>query len=294
MKTALHSVSYAGSWGQAALPLSQVIDKAAQFGYQGIMLTGKRPHGSLLDFDRKQRKRLKTKLDANGIQIACIAGYNDFSGGWETPEIPFREMQVHYITEAARLVSDLGGDLVRVFTAFDREHLSYDLQWSWCVDCLRECSRRAADFGVSIGVQNHHDLAADYESLFDLLTEVNEPNCRAMFDAWSPALHGVDLAAAVKKVAPFITFTTVADYVRRPRYKYHPRLVHYSEQQEVVRAVPMGQGFIDYKGFFGALKEVGYDGWIAYEMCSPLEGGGSEENLDRCARLFQDWMRDHW
>jgi hypothetical protein len=28
-------------------------------------------------------------------------------------------------------------------------------------------------------------------------------------------------------------------------------------------------------------------------MCSPLDGGGSEANLDRCARRFVGWMQEH-
>jgi sugar phosphate isomerase/epimerase len=52
----------------------------------------------------------------------------------------------------------------------------------------------------------------------------------------------------------------------------------------------MGEGFIDYPGFLRALREIGYDGYVAYEMCSPLRGGGSEQNLDRCARRFLEYM----
>jgi len=293
MKKALHSVSYAGYWGQVQLPVERVIEKAAAFGYDGIMLTGKRPHGSLLDMDRRARRRLRKRLESARVELACVAGYNDFSGGWETPDVPLREMQIYYITEWARLASDLGGNLVRIFTAFDRASLSYDQQWNWCVEAIRECCRRAAPLGVKIGVQNHHDLAADYRSMADLLREVAEPNCIAMFDAWSPALHGVDIKEAVRTIAPFIGFTTVADYVRRPRFKYHPPLVNYTRETDVVRAVPMGEGFIDYQGFFAALKEVGYDGWVGYEMCSPLQGGGSEENLDRCAQAFLQWMEEN-
>jgi hypothetical protein len=57
----------------------------------------------------------------------------------------------------------------------------------------------------------------------------------------------------------------------------------------------MGEGFIDYQAFLSGLREGGYpdDGWAAYEMCSPLEGGGSEEKLDRCARRFVSWMKEH-
>jgi len=32
---------------------------------------------------------------------------------------------------------------------------------------------------------------------------------------------------------------------------------------------------------------------LAYEMCSPLRGGGSEENLDRAARLSLEKIK-HW
>src|SRR5439155_14334292 len=190
-----------------------------------------------------------------------------------------------------RLAHDLDCRLVRVFTSFEYASASYEQHWQWCVSCLQECARFAASLDVIIGVQNHHDMAAHYESLFDLLTEINEPNCRAMFDAWSPALHGSNLAVAVKQMAPYIVHTTVADYVRRPRFSYVPQLVNYARETDAIRAVPMGEGFIDYRSFFAALKEANYQGFVAYEMCSPLRGGGSEANLDRCAKQFLEYMR---
>jgi sugar phosphate isomerase/epimerase len=49
MKTALHTISYSGSWGQAKLPLEEIVQRASMLGYDGIMLAGKRPHASLLD-----------------------------------------------------------------------------------------------------------------------------------------------------------------------------------------------------------------------------------------------------
>ena len=140
-------------------------------------------------------------------------------------------------------------------------------------------------------MQNHHDVAAHYESMFDLLEEVGAANCKAMFDAWAPALHGMDLEAAVLKMAPYLVHTTVADYMRRPRFRYQPALVNYTREPDAVRAVPMGDGFIDYRSFFHGLREIGFRGHVAYEMCSPLRGGGSEENLDRCAKRFIEYMR---
>jgi sugar phosphate isomerase/epimerase len=291
MKTALHSVSYAGAWpGQARLTLEAFLERARALGFEAVMLMAKRPHLSLLDYDADGRRRLRQQFERLGLRVACLAGYTDLSLGAERPDVPAREMQILYVRELSRLAQDLGCNLVRVFTAFDHPAATPDQQWSWCVTGLRECACLAAGFGVTVGVQNHHDTAVHHDSLFDLLEEVGEPNCKAMFDAWAPALQGVDLAAAVRKMAPYIVHTTVADYVRRPRFRYRPELVNYVHEADAVRAVPLGEGFIDYRGFFKALKEAGYQGHVAYEMCSPLRGGGSEENLDRCARQFLEYM----
>ena len=294
MKTALHTVSYGGVWpGQAVATVEMIIEKAAAFGYGGLMLMAKRPHASLLDMSDARRKHLRDLMEDQGVPLAIVAGYNDFCGGSDTPDVPYREMQIFYIEELARLAHDLGGDKVRVFTGFEQPQIAYDQQWAWCVQSLKEASRRAADHGVTLCVQNHHDIAAHYESLFDLLSEVDEPNCKAAFDAWAPALHQTDLVAAVRKMAPFIAHTTIADYVLRPRFQYHPRLVNYQALSDGVRAVPMGEGFIDYKAFLQALREIGYAGYVTYEMCSTLRGGGGEENLDRCARRFIAWMKEN-
>jgi sugar phosphate isomerase/epimerase len=292
MKSALHSVSYAGVWpGQTTLPVEAVIDKAAAFGYDGVMLMAKRPHVSPLDFDEAARRVLRERIEGHGLRLICLAGYNDFCGGMDSPGIPFREMQILYVGELARLARDLGGDMVRLFTAFERPGLSYRDALATCVATLKEASRRAAEHGVTLAVQNHHDLGAHHDAMFDLLSDVDEPNCRAAFDAWTPALLGDDLAAAVRKMAPFIVHTTVADYQRRPRYRFHSPLSNFSPEPDAMRAVPVGAGFIDYPAFFGALKEIGYPGAVAYEMCEVLEGGGSEANLDRCARHFIEYMR---
>ena len=56
------------------------------------------------------------------------------------------------------------------------------------------------------------------------------------------------------------------------------------------RAVPVDEGFIDFAGFLSALERNGFKGAVTYEMCSPLRGGGSVENLDRYARKFVELM----
>jgi sugar phosphate isomerase/epimerase len=57
-------------------------------------------------------------------------------------------------------------------------------------------------------------------------------------------------------------------------------------------AVKMGTGVVDYRTFVEALKEVGFDGHLSYEMCCRLEGGPSEGNLDDLARGALEYSRE--
>ena len=81
MKTALHSVSYAGLWGQARLALPDFLRKARTLGYHGVMLMAKRPHLSPLDCDADARRRLRDRIGGLGLKVACLACYTDFSMG---------------------------------------------------------------------------------------------------------------------------------------------------------------------------------------------------------------------
>jgi sugar phosphate isomerase/epimerase len=287
MIATLFSVSYAGLWGQCQLDLKAFLAKAGALGYGAVELMGKRPHLSILDSDKRRVAELREAALAAGVEIATIAGYTNFTLGRDT-EIPAVEMQVSYARQLSALARQLDAKIVRLFTGYLIQTNSFQRDWEICVRAVRECAEVAADQGVILGVQNHHDIGIGAESYVEFLDEVDHPNCRAMFDPWAPALHGDDLRSCARRLAPRMVQTTLADYVRLPRYRYLPGLVNYERLDDAVRAVPLGEGFVDLTGFFDGLREGGFDGYVAYEMCSPLRGGGSEENLDRAAKASLD------
>lgn len=294
----LHSVSYAGAWpGQASLSVDEFLDKAAALGFRSVALVAKRPHVSPLDYDSEARKRLRERIAGLGLDLAALMGYSDFTAAIDRPGIPSAEMNAAYIGEVARLAADLGTTNLRIFTGYEREGVSYDAQYGEVVKGLRMAARRAAEFGVTLLVQNHHDIACHHRQLAWLLDEVGEPNVRAAFDAWSPWLQGLSgdaLEAAVIEMGTRIGFTTVADYQVQPRFRYDPQVVNFVRRDAaLVRAVAPGEGELDYDAFFRGLAKAGYRGPVAYEMCAPLRGGGSVENLDRTARIFLTFLEKY-
>lgn len=290
MRLSLFSVSYAGLWGQHQLDVPAFIAKAAQLGYDSVMLMGKRPHLSPLDADAETIASIQMALDQHSIRCDVIAGYTDFSGTGAA-EVPYLEMQLAYIESLASIASQLGASAVRVFSAYETDGQAPYATWTRTVTALREACDRAAAHGVTLALQNHHDIGVHSDSLLELLNDIDRPNCKLGFDAWSPALRGEDLYQAAWKMAPHTAITTNADYVRLPRFRYRPELVNYEPAgPDMVRAVPFGEGFIDYEAFFQGLKEGGFDGIANYEMCSPIRGGGELENLDGYAAAYLKWM----
>src|SRR5207248_8728209 len=144
----------------------------------------------------------------------------------------------------------------RVFTAYQPAGSNPHANWQRVVVTLREMCDRASAHGITVAIQNHHDLAVHTAALLELLQDIGRPNCKLGFDAWSPALRGEDLYEAARRAAPHAVLTTNADYVRLPRFRYQPAHVNYQPAgPDLVRAVPFGQGFIDYPAFFRGLRD---------------------------------------
>lgn len=293
MRLGLFSVSYAGLWGQHKLDPNRFIAKAAELGYDSVMLMGKRPHLAPLDATDEVIDSLKASLEEHGVRCDVVGGYTDFAGQ-TAAEVPYLEMQISYIQSLGAIASRLGASIVRVFSSYELDGRPPQDVWTRTVGALKEACDRAADQGVTLAVQNHHDIGVHTDALLELLGDVDRPNCKAAFDAWSPALRGEDLYQAALRMAPHTAITTNADYVRLPRFRYRPELINYEPAgPDMVRAVRFGEGFIDYPAFFQGLKEGGFDGLANYEMCSPIRGGGEPANLDAYAAAYIEWMRSH-
>lgn len=288
MKFILHSVSYSTTWrGQTALPLDAVVDKAAALGFDGIELIAKRPHASPIDLGAEGRQRLKEKIQAKGLVLACIAGYQDFSTDLDHPDMPHFEKELLYLRETVRLAHDLGCKIVRIYSGFLRPQVPFEDQWNWCVQYIREGAKFAEGQGVFLALQNHSEITVHHWDILKMIEEINSPAMRVALDAPYVIKTGVPLEKAVEEVGSLIVYSTASDHKSYPvSFHNHPSISRLPGYYTLMRSVtlPAGEGETDYLTFFRALKRVGYDSYMAYEICSPIQGGGSEANLDRCAK----------
>ncbi|HTL59320.1 MAG TPA: sugar phosphate isomerase/epimerase family protein [Candidatus Limnocylindrales bacterium] len=307
MKLGLYSITYLGIWYRgAALTLPELIKTAKRFGYDGIEIDGKRPHGNPLDWPRTRCKELRSLAAGEGIEIHAVAANNDFS--CPAPEV--REAQVAYVRELIRMTADLGAKHLRVFLAWwgvtlhpqlatyeimenlwPTVHAKFSTEeiWAWCRDAVIECARYAGDVGVTLALQNHRPVIKDHHDVLRMVKEVDSPQLKVCLDAplmlekSAKAMH--EAARAVGALQVLSHFG--GEFERLPDGR--------------IRGFERNDGVVGcdtnhyYKDFVEAMRGIGYEGYLSYELCHqlPVINGQTVgiEFANQNAQLAAEFMR---
>ena len=297
VKVGLYSITYGGVWYRGdALTVEQVIGRASKFGYQGVEIDGKRPHGNPLDMPKVRCQQIRKLAADRGIEIYAVAGNNDFS----SPIPEHREAQLVYFRDLMRMTSDLGAKIVRVFLAWPGVTLlptgggRYDIAqavwkaahtdftdeqtWGWCRQTLAEAAAVAGDFGVTLALQNHPPVIKGYADTLRMVKEVASPYLKICFDARLE--HSLDETAVRKAVNEVGSLQT---------------LWHFGGEYD------RGRDGITVKGDEKALAEalglydIGYQGYAGFELCHPLPVVDGQtvglDFVDKNAQLAAGYMR---
>ncbi|MGO8786977.1 MAG: sugar phosphate isomerase/epimerase family protein [Terriglobia bacterium] len=295
LKVGLYTITYLGIWYQGkALPLEEVIRRAKKYGYDGVEVDGKRPHGHPLTLTRAHARELRKMADGEGIEIYGLAGNNDFS----SPVTEHRDAQLVYMRDLIQLAPELGAKTVRVFLAWrgvtqknglasyslteplwEKVHQGYSPEeiWDWCRDGMIQCTKYAADAGVTLALQNHVPVIHDHHDVLRMVKEVRSPHLKVSLDAWimadkSPAA----IRQAALDVGPLQALSHFGGEFKR-------------------EADGTAKGPDYYASFVNSMKEIGYKGYIGYELCHtlPVVNGQTVglEFADQCAEGAAIYMR---
>jgi sugar phosphate isomerase/epimerase len=307
MKLGLYSITYLGLWYRGKeLTLPEMIARARGYGYDGIEIDGKRPHGNPLDWPTARCRELRALADGEGIDIYAVAANNDFSN--PVPEV--REAQICFVRELIRMAADLGTPTLRVFLAWwgvtrHPQLATYDIAegywpivhekfpteevWGWCREALVECARYAGDAGVTLALQNHKPLIDNHHDLLRMMREVDSPHLKACLDApLMPDRSTAGIRAGAHAVGPLQVLTHFGgEFERRADGS-----IRGFERHDGVVGQDTNRYFAD---FARAMTEIGYEGYIGYELCHqlPVVDGRTVgiEYADEQARLAAEFMR---
>lgn len=310
MKVALYTISYQGLWyADEFTPLKQLIPKIAEFGYDGISLSGKRHHASPLDLDEKGCERIKELADSSGLELVALDTYNNFMD----PIMEHREAQLLWLREMMRLANSLNISLVKIFTGWMgttlrngkgtyeylyKLALPYftDLQrWNWIKDCIKEGTKMAEEYGVTLALQTHGPpVRPGYEDTLAMIREIGSDRLKMCLDiglgCFAPNQQSNEyIAKAVQECPDLIVYSHF-----NGKFRETPDGDFVQEPIDIPGFTPMGGYLINYETFVRELKKIGYQGYLAYEVCSPVvinhELQGVEE-VDHLVKAALGYMR---
>ena len=295
MKVGLYSITFLGIWYRGkALSLKEMIKRAKSYGYEGIEIDGKRPHGNPLDWPARRCRELRSVSDGEGIEIHGVAANNDFS----SPIPEYRECQIAYVKELIRMTSDLGAKTLRMFLAwpgvtkhpqlaqykiakdiwkYSHKEFTEEQIWNWCREGMAECAKYAEDAGVTLALQNHAPVIWSYRDVLRMIKLINSPSLKVSLDA--PIM--IDKRPEnIRRAAKAVGNLQV--------------LSHFGGEYDRDRNGKI-KGAKFYKPFIQAMHEIGYSGYLSYELCHPLPKVNGQtvglEFAEKNAQLAAEFMR---
>ena len=168
-------------------------------------------------------------------------------------------------------------DIAKDIWNYTHSKFTEDETWSWVREGLTECSKYASDAGITLALQNHKPVVKDYPDVLRMVKEVNSPGLKVsldvpiMDDKSADNIHKAALATGNLQV-----------------------LSHFGgEYERGSDGKVIGQDF--YRPFIQSMNEIGYSGYMSYELCHPLPlVNGQTVGIDfahKNAKLAAEFMK---
>jgi sugar phosphate isomerase/epimerase len=216
-------------------PLTEVNDLARRTGWRGLELRSAPDEPVHIGLSAAGRRGVVQTLAA--AEILCVASYVKVAGG----QVDDERCVADLLAEAA-LAADLGARAVRVFPGGDDEHGD-----ARAIGRLRAAAPKLPA-GVEIWLETHdsHPRGADVRRV---LSQVDDPRVRAIWDARHPWAAGEAVADTQRALGPWLAHVQVKD------------------NADAVDKTPvlLGTGAVPLGEILRTVEAAGYDGWYSLE-----------------------------
>lgn len=229
--------------------LRQIVENAAQMGYDGVDL-----RGLLEDIDISRRPEFTTDLNEtkrmfaeHGVAISGIA----ISARYAVVDPAEKEKQFDETRHNMELAAKLGTHVLRVYGGRVPEGYTVDSILPTLVENLQQIGDEAEQFDVTLALETHDDWT-DSATFARLMVEANHPRVRVLWDLHHPfRTNGEPPEVTYANLAPYTVSTHVKDSVPDPGGGHTYVLI--------------GEGDVPLKKMLDMLVQGGYDGYAILE-----------------------------
>jgi len=234
-------------------------------GYEGFEMMLDAPHAFPAHLTPERIATLRSEIDASGLQIAnfnafMMGAVGDFHHpSWVEADPALRRQRIEHTKAACRVARALGGCQLSTEPGGPVEGMSTEAAWALFKEGLAEVLPVAAETRVKVLVEPEPGLLIERsEPMMRLLDEVPGPWLGLNFDIGHFVVVGEDPAALVRKFGKRIDHVHLED-IGADRRHFH--------------MVP-GDGIVDFRAIFEALREIDYRGWVTVELYPFVQNPG--------------------
>ena len=229
--------------------LSQVLQAAVRFGYDGVELrvvSNELDLWKLPEFQSSRRSGTRKQIDDQGILIPCVGT----SACFHSPDATERHRNFEAALRMAELAAGIGAGAIRVFGDHVQPGCSRQESASWIADSLIQLAERLRPEKVDVWLETHGDFATA-AGVREILDQTNESPLGVI---WDPANAFAQIGEA-----PFIS----DDMATRIRH------VHLKDLRRGAEGTPeyvlTGDGDFPFKTMFDSLARIEYEGFVSFE-----------------------------
>lgn len=231
-------------------PLSEVIERVAAIGYDGIEIGAASPHAFPDYLDAKQRREIRRMLEANNLALASMlpapGGGPGFNVASPLPEE--RAAAIDQYKKVADLCADLGGATLLYVAGWQVFGTNRKRAWDWTREALMKVADHAATRDVTVVIEPtsaDSNLIDSCDDAMMLKVEVDRPNVKLMFDTYHVIYRNEVSTDYVKRMGKDLQHIHLAD---------------------ANRAAPSDSGKADYRGIIWELRKIDFQGYLTMEI----------------------------
>jgi protein FrlC len=235
-------------------PLDEAIRRVAAIGFDGIDIWGGRPHAYRCDLSEKEIRALRRLLSDTDLAVASfIPAQFRYPTCLCSPNETIRRDSVAYICDSIETAAALGAPVASVCPGHSLFGQSREDAWGRLCESLDTICEHAAEWGLRIAIEPadkyETDLIATTAEAMKLVEELGHENLGVLLDNGHAHVVGEPADQAVRRLGDRLFHVHVDD----------------NNGLRDQHLVP-GDGDFDFASFFAALREVGYDGYLAAEL----------------------------
>jgi sugar phosphate isomerase/epimerase len=253
--------------------LEETFEFIGRTGYDAVEIAPFTIAKSVIDISAQKRAEIKSLAARNHIAISGIHWVLVQTEGLHLthPDASVRQKTGRYFCELVEFCADLGGKIIVVGSPKQRNlepGIAFEQGWEWATAVFRDAVMRAEQRGVTICFEplapSETNFINTAEQAIEFVQQLHTPHFKIILDVKAMSSEAKPIPQIIRESWPnFAYFHANDKNLKGP-----------------------GFGEVDFKPIAGALREVGYDGYVSVEVFNFEEGpkiiaSKSLENLRR-------------